>query len=65
MVWTTLVWLVGIFCALYVIIDVLTNNKRLSTGMKVLWIVLALFFSIITAIVYYFVGRAGKTDFFK
>ncbi len=65
MVWTTIVWLVGIFCALYVIIDVLTNNKRLSTGMKVLWVVLALFFSVITAIVYYFFGRAGKTDFFK
>jgi uncharacterized membrane protein len=61
----TILWIVGIACALYVIIDVLTNNKRLSTGMKVLWIILALVFSIITAIVYYFFGRNRKLDFFK
>jgi membrane protein DedA with SNARE-associated domain len=51
----TLIWILGIVCAVWVIVDVLTKNKKLTTGMKVLWIVLALFFSIITAIVYYFV----------
>jgi membrane protein DedA with SNARE-associated domain len=65
MVLGTIIWIVGIVCALWVIIDVFTNNKRLSTGMKVLWIVLAIFFSIITAIVYYLVGRKGKHDLFK
>ena len=61
----TILWIVGLVCALWVIIDVFTKNKRLSTGMKVLWVVLAVFFSIITAIVYYFIGRDGKLDFFK
>jgi len=60
----TILWILGIICALWVIIDVL-GRKRLSTGMKVLWIIAAIVFSIITAIVYYFVGRDGKLDFFK
>ena len=61
-------WIFGVLALasiVWVIIDVFTNNKRLSTGMKVFWIVLALLFNIITAIVYYFIGRKGKTDFFK
>lgn len=58
-----IIWLVGIICAIWVIVDVFTKNKKLSTGMKVLWTVLAIFFSILTAIVYFFIGR--KVDFFK
>lgn len=54
---TTIVYIVGILCAVWVIYDVFAKNKGLSTGMKVLWTVLALFFSIITAIVYYFVYK--------
>lgn len=65
MVLNTLVGIFAILCMLWVIIDVFTKNKKLSTGMKALWTVLAIFFSIITAIVYYFVGRDGKLDFFK
>lgn len=53
----SLIGLIALLCAIWVIYDVLANNKKLSTGMKVVWIVCALFFSIITAIVYYFVGR--------
>lgn len=52
----TLLWIVGLLCAIWVIYDVLASNKKRSVGMKVIWIVLAIFFSIITAIVYYFVG---------
>lgn len=53
----TILWILGIVCAVWVIYDVLANNKRLSTLAKVLWIVAALLFSIITAIVYYFVAK--------
>ncbi|MEM4271645.1 MAG: PLDc N-terminal domain-containing protein [Candidatus Pacearchaeota archaeon] len=54
---TTLLYIIGILCAVWVIYDVLVNNKRLSGGMKVLWIVLAIVFSIITAIIYYLVYK--------
>lgn len=52
-----LIGLVALVCAIWVIYDVLANNKGLTTGMKVVWIVCAVLFSIITAIVYYLVGR--------
>ncbi len=57
MVFQSLLGLVGLLCAIWVIYDVIVNQKSLSSGMKVVWIVLALFFSIITAIVYYFVVK--------
>ena len=44
-------------CAIWVIYDVLVNNKGLTTGMKLIWIICAVLFSIITAIVYYFVAK--------
>jgi len=53
----TVLYVVAVLCAIWVIYDVLTKNKRLSTGLKVLWIVCAILFSIITAIVYYFVYK--------
>lgn len=49
--------LIALFCAIWVIYDVLANQKSMKTGMKVLWVVLALLFSIITAIVYYFMNK--------
>jgi len=54
---STLLWIVGILCAVWVIYDVLTQNRRLSTGMKAVWIICAILFSIITAIIYYFVYK--------
>ncbi len=51
-----ILWVVALVCAIWVIYDVLVNNKGLSAGMKAVWIICALLFSIITAIVYYFVG---------
>jgi hypothetical protein len=51
----SLVGLIALICAVWVIYDVAVNQKGMSTGMKVLWIVFAILFSIITAIVYYFV----------
>lgn len=49
--------LIGLACAIWVIYDVFANQKSFSTGKKVLWTVFALFFSIITAIIYYFVVK--------
>ncbi len=51
---------VAILAAIWVIYDILVHNKKLSTGLKVLWIVCAILFSIITAIVYYFVYKIKK-----
>jgi len=49
---STALYVVGIVCAVWVIYDVLVNNKRLPTVLKIIWVVLAVLFSIITAIVY-------------
>lgn len=52
-----LIGIIALICAVWVIYDVLVNNKRLSDVAKVIWIVCAVVFSIITAIVYYLIGR--------
>jgi len=57
MLFQGLIGLVALGCAIWVIYDVLVNNKKLSTGRKVIWIVFAIIFSIITAIVYYLIGK--------
>jgi hypothetical protein len=48
-----LLGLIALACAVWVIYDVAANQKKMSTGKKVLWIILAIFFSILTAIIYY------------
>lgn len=48
-----IIGIVALVCFIWVTYDVLAVQKRLSTGYKILWVVLAFFFSIITAIVYY------------
>ncbi len=53
----TVLYILGIVCAVWVIYDVFANNRKLSDGLKVVWTVLAILFSIITAIVYYFVYK--------
>ncbi len=61
-------WLFGIVAlilAIWVIYDVFVNNNKLSDGMKILWVILAIFFSIITAVIYYLVGRNNQNDLFK
>jgi Zn-dependent protease with chaperone function len=52
-----LIGIIALICAVWVIYDVLVNNKGLSDTAKVIWIVCALLFSIITAIVYLLIGR--------
>jgi len=56
-IFNTVLYIVAILCAIWVIYDVLVKNKKLSSGMKILWVVLAILFSIITAIVYYFMYK--------
>lgn len=53
--WGTLFWIIAALCAVWVIYDVLAHQKRMKTEYKVIWIIAALIFSIITAIVYYFI----------
>ena len=65
MVFGTILGIIAVICAVGVIYDVIVNNKRLSEGMKILWIVCALLFSIITAIIYYLVGRNNQNDLFR
>lgn len=55
-----IIGIVSIIAAIWVIYDVLVNNDYLSGGMKAIWIIGAIIFSIITAVIYYFVGKEGK-----
>ncbi len=60
------VWMIiALISAIWVIYDVLVNNKGLSDGMKLLWIIFAIVFSIITAIVYYLVKNQNNDLFRK
>lgn len=52
------IWgLIVLISVIWVVYDVLTQNKGLSTVMKVVWILAALIFGILGAIAYYFLGR--------
>lgn len=48
---------IHILCAVWVIYEVWTKQKKMSGGAKIVWTILALIFSIITAIVYYFMKK--------
>jgi len=65
MAFGTVLGIVALIAAIWVIYDVLVNNKRLSDGMKVLWVVCAVLFSIITAVIYYLIGRNNQNDLFR
>ncbi len=49
--------IVAIVSAIWVIYDVLTKNKKVKKNEKIIWIVSSIFFSLITAIVYYFMYK--------
>lgn len=55
MVYESILGIVALVFAVLVIYDVFAKQKKMSTGMKVLWTVLAILFSIVTGIVYYLV----------
>lgn len=50
-----LLYVLGIACAIFVILQVWTKQPSMSVGEKVIWTIAALIFNVITAIVYYFV----------
>jgi membrane protein DedA with SNARE-associated domain len=50
-------WLVALACAVWVIYDVVTSKKHMKKEMKLVWIICAVLFNVITAIVYYFVEK--------
>ena len=56
----SVIGLIGLVCAVWVIYDVLVNQKSFSTEKKLIWIICALLFSVITAIVYYLVVKSKK-----
>jgi prolipoprotein diacylglyceryltransferase len=53
----SLLYIVGLIAAVWVIYDVFAVNKKLNTTAKVVWTLAALLFSIITAVVYYFMEK--------
>ncbi len=48
-----LFYLLGIIAAVWVIYDVWSQNTRLTDTEKLIWTICAIFFSVITAIIYY------------
>ena len=53
----TILYIVSIICAIYVLYDVWAVQKSMSGVTKIIWSICALIFNIITAIVYYFVVK--------
>ncbi|WP_410507473.1 PLDc N-terminal domain-containing protein [Methanosarcina hadiensis] len=54
----TNIWgLIALASVIWVIYDVMTQNKGLSDVKKIIWIVVALLFGILGAVLYYFLGR--------
>jgi membrane protein DedA with SNARE-associated domain len=57
MIFGTIMWIIAVLCAVWVIVDVFTNKPKMKQNMKIVWTVCAVLFNIITAIVYYFVEK--------
>ncbi|MEQ8304236.1 MAG: hypothetical protein RIB47_12655 [Cyclobacteriaceae bacterium] len=53
----SIIYIIALISAVYVIYDVWAVNKKLTGGMKVVWSIAALVFSILTAIIYYFTQK--------
>jgi len=47
--------IIGLLAAIWVIVDVVKSKK--SSMLKLIWIIFAIFLSILTAIVYYFMEK--------
>jgi heme/copper-type cytochrome/quinol oxidase subunit 2 len=65
MIYKIIFELAALICAIWVIYDVTINNSKLSNSMTIFWTVLAIFFSIITAVVYYLIGMNKKKNQLK
>ena len=52
------IWgLLSLASVIWVIYDVLTQNKGLTGVMKAVWIIVALLFGIVGAVIYYVIGK--------
>jgi CDP-diglyceride synthetase len=49
--------ILGLVAAIWVIYDVFTNNKKIKKELKLVWTICAILFSIVTAIVYFFMYK--------
>ncbi len=52
---TNVLYILGIVCAVFVIYQVWAKQPSMGTGEKVVWTIAALLFSILTAIIFYFI----------
>ncbi|MEQ8714395.1 MAG: PLDc N-terminal domain-containing protein [Cyclobacteriaceae bacterium] len=52
-----IMYIVALVAAVWVLYEVWTQQKGMSTGSKIIWSICALLFSIITAIVYFFMKK--------
>ncbi len=49
-----LLYVIGLICAVFVIFQVWAKQPTMGAGEKVVWTIAAIFFSVLTAIIYYF-----------
>ena len=49
--------IIGLVVAILIIVDVWTKQTKMDQTQKIVWTVCAVFFSIITGIIYYFVVK--------
>lgn len=54
---STILGIIAIIAFIWVVYDVIAVNKKMSTGKKVLWIILAIIFNILTAIIYFLIYK--------
>lgn len=59
----TIIWLIGVFCAIWCVMDIFSKN--ISTGAKVIASIVVLLTSWLGFAVYYFYGRYHMTEWFK
>ena len=55
----TIIGVLALLCAVWVIYDVFVHQKKMDNTKKVIWVVCGILFSVITAIVYYFIVKKG------
>lgn len=48
---------IALLCAVWVIYDVFTHQKKFTDVQKLVWTICAIVFSVFTAIIYYFVVK--------
>lgn len=52
-----IIGIIALIGGIWVIYDVWSNNTKLNSTQKLVWTIAAIFFSLITAIIYYFTQK--------